>query len=61
MSERDLTPVERIIADTITKHAPGDSDILRRRPHHRRFGQAGYRFVESHNVDLDNQQQLAFL
>jgi len=28
MSERDLTPVERIIADTITKHAPGDSDIL---------------------------------
>jgi hypothetical protein len=57
MSERDLTPVERIIADTITKHAPGASDILLAVRIVAALAEAGYSIVESPKADLDAQQR----
>jgi hypothetical protein len=57
MSERDLTPIQRIIADTITKHSRGDSDILLAVRIVAALAEAGYSIVESPKADLDAQQR----
>ena len=56
-SQRDLTPVEGIIADTITKHAPSDSDILLAVRIVAALAEAGYSIVESPKADLDAKQR----
>jgi hypothetical protein len=57
MSERDLTPIERTIADTITKYSRSDSDILLAIRIVAALVEAGYRIVEWPRNDLDTQQQ----
>ena len=57
MSERDLTPIQRIIADAITKHGRSDSDILLAVRIVAALAEAGYSIVESPKADLDAQQR----
>jgi hypothetical protein len=47
VSERGLTPIQRIIADTITKHGRSDSDILLAVRIVAALAEAGYSVVES--------------